>query len=133
MKNNDGFNLIEILITLAIIGTLSTFALPIYNNYVLETNRLEATAGLFELALALEEYYILHLSYQFATLQNLQFKNHSQHYQFKIQATDQNYLLIAEPIGKQAHDKECAAFILHVSGDKRITGKGEVEDCWRAN
>jgi type IV pilus assembly protein PilE len=52
-----GFTLIELMITIAIIGILSTIALPAYNDYVIRGKLTEATATLSDLRFQMERYY----------------------------------------------------------------------------
>ena len=39
MKNKNGFTLIEILVTLIIVGILACIAVPTYNNYIIEAQK----------------------------------------------------------------------------------------------
>jgi type IV pilus assembly protein PilE len=52
-----GFTLIELLITLAIIGILTSLALPSYTNYVRRSKITEATAGLSGMSVKMEQYF----------------------------------------------------------------------------
>jgi type IV pilus assembly protein PilE len=52
-----GFSLIELLITLAILGIITTFAVGGYRQYVRRAGRVEATSALLRLASAQEKYY----------------------------------------------------------------------------
>jgi len=53
----QGFTLIELMITIAIIGILSSIALPAYNDYVKRGKLTEATATLSDLRFQMERYY----------------------------------------------------------------------------
>ena len=129
-----GFNLIEILIVIAIIGILSAISLPVYTHYLVSERRLEAANILSKLALEMEKYSIEHNSYEGATLVTLHFPTLivRENYQLSIQtATDLEYQLMAKPLGEQAiHDINCASLIIDSSGKKSITGTGKAEDCW---
>lgn len=57
MKTLQGFTLIELMITIAIIGILSTIAIPAYNDYVVRGKLTEATATLYDLRFQMERYY----------------------------------------------------------------------------
>ena len=53
-KLNSGFTLIELMITVAIVGILAAIAYPSYTQYVLRANRAEAQAVLTETAQFME-------------------------------------------------------------------------------
>jgi len=55
--NKKGFTLIEMLIAVALLGILSSIAVPIYRGYQRTAMRQEATANLSGLRMCLEEYY----------------------------------------------------------------------------
>lgn len=53
----NGFTLIELMITVAIIGILAAVALPAYNDYVMRGRLVEATTALSDMRVRLEQYY----------------------------------------------------------------------------
>ncbi|PID46724.1 MAG: hypothetical protein CSB47_02690 [Proteobacteria bacterium] len=63
MSKNTGFSLIELVITVAVIGILSSIAIPSYTKYVRETKRTEAKTEILRIAQLQESYYVQHLSY----------------------------------------------------------------------
>ncbi|MES2536084.1 MAG: prepilin-type N-terminal cleavage/methylation domain-containing protein [Pseudomonadota bacterium] len=52
-----GFTLIEVMITVAIIGILASVAMPIYRDYMIRGKIPEATSNLSSLRIRLEQYY----------------------------------------------------------------------------
>ena len=58
-----GVTLIELMIVLAIVGILATFAWPRYQDYMRDTWQAQATADLMACALALEKYYSSNFTY----------------------------------------------------------------------
>lgn len=55
-SSQDGFTLIEIIISITVIGIISAIALPAYQKYVVESRRAEAQAFMSELALRQERW-----------------------------------------------------------------------------
>lgn len=57
MRTQKGFTLIELMITVAIIGILAGIALPAYMDYVRRAKIAEATSGLAMMTLKMEQYF----------------------------------------------------------------------------
>lgn len=140
---HSGFTLIEVMITVVIIGILAAIAYPSYQQYVLRGNRSEAMALLNEAAAREERYFAQNNAY--VTDQNaigdLKLRNTSGNivtsdtgkYQLRVSApTDSGgYLLTATPQGVQAKDTQCANFTLDATGTKGVSGTGSVSECWK--
>lgn len=57
MKQSRGFTVIELMITVAIIGILAAVALPQYNDYVQRGKLTDAFTGLADFRVRMEQYY----------------------------------------------------------------------------
>ena len=58
MKLNNGFTLIELMITVAILGVLASIAIPAYTGYITTARMSEAKNNIAALRLAQEEYFL---------------------------------------------------------------------------
>lgn len=63
IKNTLGMTLIELMITIAIVGILAAVAYPSYTTYVAESNRTEAKRELAKVANKMEQYFVDHRTY----------------------------------------------------------------------
>lgn len=129
-----GFHLLEVLVTLVIIGTLVAISLPTYIHYLVYAHRLEAIYTLGKCALNLEHSYIAQHTYRDAVLdiESIASRSVRSHYRFFIQqATNHSYSLAAKPFGQQAiNDTVCGTLFLNSLGEKTISGTGSFEECW---
>ncbi len=63
MPRQQGFTLIEIMITVAIVGIIAAVALPSYNDYITRSKITEATAQLSDIRVKMEQWYQDNRSY----------------------------------------------------------------------
>lgn len=131
LNQHSGFNLIELLITVSIIGILISLTVPIYSGYRLYEERIEAETALVKLAGLLEDYFTNNHTYQNASFEKLglsQFAANQHYHLLMSELSDDNFTIEAEPILNQ--DPHCGTLLLNALGEKGIKGKGTIAECW---
>ncbi len=137
-----GFTLIELMITVAIVGILAAIAYPSYVEHVNRSRRADAQATLMELAQWLEKNYMLNSKYNKdsqnqditkISLQALiQGRTVLSYYNFDASPlttlTATAFTLSFTPIGAQVNDK-CGTLTLDNLGQKGVS-KLDVKQCW---
>jgi type IV pilus assembly protein PilE len=134
----NGFTLMELMITLAIVGVLAAIAFPSYQTYVLRTHRVTAGACLSEMAQQMERYYTSNLSYSSALLPAPTcVTDVAGRYSFAFataQPAATTYIIEATPTGGQLSDTTCATLTINQAGTKGVstsTSAGVIRGCWR--
>jgi type IV pilus assembly protein PilE len=129
IKHSDGFTLIELMISVAIIGTLAAVAYPSYVDHVANSNRSEATSELVSLASAQERFYTLNNTYGNNADFGLPTLSETGLYTLSVNAgAGITYTLTAVPTWV---DVPCDDFTLTNTGLKGVTGGDGVANCWR--
>ncbi len=129
-KNTNGFTLVELMITVAIVGILASIAVPMYGDYLMESRRTDAQVALMNMAALQERYY----------LQNNTYASNSDIDQVGGSSTDRGYytlsitsadasaftLKASAVSGKpQENDTACPAIYLSSTGAKTPS------ECWK--
>jgi type IV pilus assembly protein PilE len=148
MLNTKGFTLIELMITVAIVGILAGVAYPGYQDSVRKSRRADAQGALLGFANAMERYFTENNSYQgaagtdttpadtgspriYSTTSPVD--GTTAYYNLTITAANaSSYTLNATRTGAQSADK-CGTLTLTNTGIKGITGADKgvtVADCW---
>lgn len=133
-----GFTLIEMMITVAIVGILSAVAIPSYQEYIRRGARSEARAGLLQAAQWMERAATVTGVYPTTASNGAGFfpaglgSVPSNRYAITLASTATTFTLTATPQGAQANDR-CGAFTLAHNGVRANTsttsGMSSAE-CW---
>jgi type IV pilus assembly protein PilE len=109
---HDGFTLIELMITVAIVGILTAVAYPAYRNYVLRAQIVNATTGMSEMSANLQRYF--QDTQQYSSVSNAgapqspcpstqpATPNYGSFYVYCLQLTPFTYLMLAVGSGQTA-------------------------------
>lgn len=131
-----GFTLIELMITVAIVGILAAIAFPSYQNQILKSHRTDGKTKLLEVAQRQERYYTDNNTYA-TNLTLLGYSSspaNSDNGYYSISAAAgssgiaSSYVLTATRLGSQTSDMTCGNLTLSSTGVKGATGTST--DCW---
>ncbi|WP_082971833.1 type IV pilin protein [Rheinheimera sp. SA_1] len=127
-----GFVLIEIMVVIAVIGLLLSIVLPGYQQYVLNSYRLEASGELLKLA-SLQQLLLAEQARYTGDLTELGYPTTSYligsgRFVISAELTADGYRLIADAAGPQLADTDCVQFKLDQYGIKEST---PAPDCWQ--
>lgn len=131
-QKNRGFSLIELLITVAIVGVLAGVAYPSYTDYVTRSNRSEAQRELMRFANLQEQVFVDRRTYA-ADMKGLGFSTvsidtDSGNYTISVSAQSATtFTLKAAAKGSQTRDTACPTLTINELGQKN---DGENSGCW---
>ncbi len=134
----QGFTLIELMITVAVVAILATVAYASYTAYVQRAHRSEAKAALLQDAAILERNFTTANRYDQDSSGNATSgllitqapASGTQVYQVQANIGQQSFTLTAVPMGSMAND-ECGSFTLNNVGTQGVVnGTATAAECW---
>ncbi|MBQ4489245.1 MAG: type IV pilin protein [Ruminobacter sp.] len=130
-----GFTLLELMITIGIIGILSAIAIPTYRNYVVTAKRSEAQQNLVQLASRMENCYSLNNTYTGCVNANSLSSKVAENYDLTstVNAAGNEFLLSLVAKGGQKGDKKvCQQLAINHLG-RKYSGCSTVATCGSAS
>jgi type IV pilus assembly protein PilE len=126
-----GFNLVELMIVIAVIATLSAIAIPQYQEHLRKSRRAECESVLMTIATALERTYSVAGKYQEPGNMSTTCPaggGGAVYYGVTLDVSDdQSFVLLAAPKTEGRQDLDvCGALALDNKGGKHAAGKGQV-------
>jgi type IV pilus assembly protein PilE len=142
LKKMRGVTLVELMIVIAVIGTLAAIALPTYRRYLLRSQRSEAKIALMTLQTAEEKFYLQNNAYSNNVTAappaglGLQAASETGKYDISFQAfagDGQSFTAQAVPRtgGGQTDDAQCLTFTINERGVRGVSGPFGSQACWK--
>ena len=145
MRKSQGFTLIELMVTVAIVAVLAAIAYPSYMNQVRRSNRTDARNALLQVQVAEEKYFLSGNTNSYGTLAQLNaptilsglrisgstYQSANGYYTITVTPATPTttYTATAVPVSgsAQVSDTHCAQFQITSTGDRSGTTNA---DCW---
>jgi type IV pilus assembly protein PilE len=144
--HSTGFTLIEMMITVAIVGILAAIAYPSYTAQVQKSRRADAQVALMEIMQRQESYFLRTRSYTsdltdlgYAVDANGKATSNDRHYLLSATATASTFSITAEPVSGQPQAQDAACQVMKI--DNRGVKRGGVDEthadadtaqtCWK--
>lgn len=136
---SSGFSLMELMVSIAIIGILLAIALPNYSAYIRDAKRTKAASCLMEHAQYMAQFRAAHMRFDqkvdgsAVTLPSLACAQDNELaglYVFDFaedEPTTSTFIVWATPTDS---DAECGTLSIDHKGVRGVTGSGAVSDCW---
>jgi type IV pilus assembly protein PilE len=142
MQRMRGVTLMELLVVIAVLGTLAAIAIPSYRQYLIRSQRSEAKIALLQLQTAEEKFYLQNNTYTNSVTGGpgvglgMSATSETRKYDIAITtfpADGQSYVATASPRvgGGQTDDLKCANFTINERGTRGVSGTTAVETCWK--
>lgn len=131
--HKSGFTLVELLVTVAILGILAAIAFPSYSAYVQKSKRSDALAAVSQAAANQEKYFAMNGKYiakaePFSGTTSIDSPEGYYTVTVEVNSSGTSFKAIAKAGTAQASDS-CDSFSLTNTGQKGV-GEGTVSDCW---
>lgn len=143
-RRSSGFTLIELMITVAIIGILAAIAVPAYTSHIAKGRRADARTQLLQVAQFMQRFYTANDRYDADRAGNDVIDkipgglkrspaDGTQLYELSVTATTTAYTLTMAPVsGTSMTSDKCGSFTLTSTGVRGVTGTGLSRDeCWK--
>lgn len=132
MKKIRGFTLIELMITVAIVGIIAAIALPNYTEYVKRASRAEAVASLLDAANKQEQFFVDNREYTNKVSDlGISEKTENGHFKLVVTVNNNTFTITASPIaGPVKGDADCTELSITDTGLKGAKGAKDTEYCW---
>ena len=127
-----GFSMIELMITLAIVGILAAIAFPSYQGYLAQSGRAEAHINLLKMVDLQERFYIQENIYADTTVKLKSSETDNYDYGIDLTVANVPFTLTATAKGSQAGDDECAKITIDSRSARAGGPAGSIVDgdCW---
>ena len=127
--DNRGFTLIEVLITVAIIGILSAIAYPQYGKFVTKSRRADGQMALLQEIQSLERCKATNYSYAACNLSSGALTGTSEegNYNMSLVRAATTFTITATGTGPQASDDDCKVMTIN---QQNVRTPDESKGCW---
>jgi type IV pilus assembly protein PilE len=137
-----GFTLVELMITVVIVAILAAIAVPSYRNYVMRSQRSEATTVLLRIQAAQEKFFLQNNGYTLNLAApppgglGIPAVTDGGHYNLSLVAgpNPQSYIARADATGSQGDDTKCQQLTIDQNGTRQAFdggGANQTQECWR--